>query len=161
MRIIGFKSLPKAGDPVICVESEEMAEELVERREVLGMSNTSSRPDAPSAKDSEVQVHGMRTGDSRRMQRLNDRVADLRDAADSSGDSDSTRIPVVIKADADGSLAAVTEALVCAITLEIDSTESIYEDGSFSCSMYIYKDDFIEFPMSLRKNGVRMEVSQH
>ena len=126
VRIIGFKSLPKAGDPVICVESEEMAEELVERREVLGMSNNSSRPDAPSGKNIELQIHGIRSGESRRTQRLNERVADLReDNSESSNDNDSTRIPVVIKADADGSLAAVTEALV---SLGRDSSEDVIID---------------------------------
>jgi hypothetical protein len=30
--IIGFKALRQAGDPIVCVESEENAEQLIERR---------------------------------------------------------------------------------------------------------------------------------
>jgi translation initiation factor IF-2 len=100
VRIIGFKTLPNAGDPVICVESEEIAEELVERREALGMSTDTSRPDAPSASQLDIQIHGMRSRDSNRMQRLHDRHADIlgeNDGGQVASGPDKIRIPVVIK----------------------------------------------------------------
>ena len=84
----------------------------MERRTALGMSSSSSRPEASAANDIEVHVPGMRTRDSRWMQRLTNRVEDLGHSMDASTGSDSIRIPIIVKADADGSLAAVTEALI-------------------------------------------------
>jgi translation initiation factor IF-2 len=128
VRIIGFKTLPKAGDPVICVESEEIAEELVARREASGMSTDTSRPDAPSASQLDIQIHGMRSRDSGRVQRVYDRHADILGESDGgqvTSGPDKLRIPVVIKADADGSLAAVTEAL---ISLGKNSSKNVIVD---------------------------------
>merc|ERR1719215_1443078 len=65
--IVGFKSLPKAGDPITCVESEEKAEELVERR--LSLEKKSIRSEA-AADDIEIHIPGMRTKDNRRAKRV-------------------------------------------------------------------------------------------
>jgi translation initiation factor IF-2 len=106
VRIFGFKSLPKAGDPIMCVESEEIAEELVERRIALE-SSSGDRPDA--RKDVEIQIPGMRSRDAARL----GRVQKVIDKAGIEGSSDGMiRIPVVVKADADGSLSAVRESLI-------------------------------------------------
>jgi translation initiation factor IF-2 len=103
VRIIGFKSLPKAGDPIMCVESEEVAEELVETRAAL-KAGKNDRPDAPKA-NLEIHITGMKSRDSRRTKRVLDRVEIV--------ECDGTiRIPIIVKAEADGSLSAVRESLV-------------------------------------------------
>ena len=104
VRIVGFKSLPKAGDPIICLDSEEAAEELVRTR-LLAEEQSGGSDRADVANDIEVQIPGMRSQNSRRAQRVFEK-AGLEE------DSDTIRIPVVIKADADGSLSAVRESLL-------------------------------------------------
>ena len=104
VRIIGFKTLPKAGDPIVCVENEEIGEEMAEKRaEVEGTE--SDRPDGPAAQASELHIIGMRQRDSPRMRRVLDR-ANLDD------EGGLVRIPIIVKADADGSLSAVRESLI-------------------------------------------------
>eukprot|EP00980_Cylindrotheca_fusiformis_P002117 scaffold473_cov132-Cylindrotheca_fusiformis.AAC.22 len=100
--IVGFKALPKAGDPITCVESEEKAEELVERRAALEKENL--RCDAAPG-DVEIHIPGMRSRDNARARR----VLAKADIAESDG---VVRIPVIVKADADGSLAAIRESLI-------------------------------------------------
>jgi translation initiation factor IF-2 len=104
VRIVGFKALPKAGDPIICLESEEAAEELVRLRTIAEEQNGDTER-VDYANDVEVQIPGMRSQNSRRAQRVFEK-AGIED------DNDTIRIPVVIKADADGSLSAVRESLV-------------------------------------------------
>jgi len=103
VRIIGFKSLPKAGDPVMVVESEEVAEEMLEQRRALDLS-TNDRPDGPRS-DVELHITGMRRGDTWRVKKFTDKAA-IEEA------DGSVRIPIIVKADADGSLAAVRESLL-------------------------------------------------
>jgi len=103
IRIIGFKSLPKAGDPLMVVDSEEIAEEMLRQRQALNVS-TSDRPDGPRS-DVELHITGMRRGDTWRVKKYTNKAA--------IGESDGTvRIPIIVKADADGSLAAVRESLL-------------------------------------------------
>lgn len=100
--IVGFKSLPKAGDPITCVESEEKAEELVERR--ASLEKESIRSEA-AMDDIEIHIPGMRTKDNRRAKRVHAKA----NIAESDG---FLRIPLIVKADADGSLSAIRESLV-------------------------------------------------
>ena len=103
VRIVGFKSLPKAGDPLMIVESEEVAEQMLEQRRALDLS-TSERPDGPRS-DVELHITGMRRGDTWRVKKFTNKAA--------IEESDGTvRIPIIVKADADGSLAAVRESLL-------------------------------------------------
>ena len=112
--IVGFKELPKAGDPITCVESEERAEEIVERR--AGLEKNSNRSDAP--RDVEIHIPGMRSRDTARAQRVHAK-ANIEEC------DGYIRIPVVVKADADGSLSAIRESLV---KLGEDSTEKVMID---------------------------------
>jgi translation initiation factor IF-2 len=103
VRIIGFKSLPKAGDPLMVVDSEEIAEEMLQQRRALDLS-TSDRPDGHRS-DVELHITGMRRGDTWRVKKFTSKAA--------IGESDGTvRIPIIVKADADGSLVAVRESLL-------------------------------------------------
>ena len=103
VRIIGFKSLPKAGDPLMIVESEEIAEEILEQRRALDVS-ANERPDAPRS-DVELHITGMRRGDTWRVKKFTNKAA--------IEECDGTvRIPIIVKADADGSLVAVRESLL-------------------------------------------------
>ncbi|KAG7370976.1 translation initiation factor IF-2 [Nitzschia inconspicua] len=103
VRIIGFKALPKAGDPLMVVESEQVAEDILEQR--LAMSGEESdRPDGQSS-DVELHIHGRRGGDSWRVKKVQAK-AGLEEA------DGSIRIPIIVKADADGSLSAVRDSLV-------------------------------------------------
>ncbi|CAB9500315.1 factor IF-2 [Seminavis robusta] len=104
VRIVGFKSTPKAGDPLVCVASEQEGNELVEKR--LAMQSQDADADA-MASFSQVQVSGCEsmtsTGTERRLERY-ELSLDQEDAP--------IRIPVVLKASADGSVSAVREAML-------------------------------------------------
>ena len=104
VRIVGFKTTPKAGDPIICVATEQIADDLVERRLAL-KSKDILVSDDPSAPYSQVIISGRESmttaGTERRLLRY-----------DLSLDADGPiRIPIVVKAKADGSVAAVRDAL--------------------------------------------------
>lgn len=104
VRIVGFDSVPKAGDSIVCVESEEAADELVERRKALETND--DRAHAADAVDAELQSSGKHLLHN-----------DWRDKLEEKHGIDSgadllIRIPVIIKADADGTLAAVRESLI-------------------------------------------------
>jgi len=116
VHIIGFKSLPKAGEPLMVVESEEIAEEIIEQRRAVD-APTSDRPDGQRS-DVELHITGMRRGDTWRVKKYTNRAA--------IGESDGTvRIPIIVKADADGSLAAVRESL---LNIGDDSKHSVVID---------------------------------
>lgn len=136
VRLIGFKSLPKAGDPIVCVQSEEIAKEIISRREGLGFINGEKgnngvgsgtiRPDECSHFEPEVQITGVASKSGYMAQnilRRYDMASDEKKNDGADGDDDdlatednttplAVRIPVVIKADADGTLAAVRESLI-------------------------------------------------
>jgi translation initiation factor IF-2 len=116
VRIVGFKSLPKAGDPIMRVESEEVAEAMVERRAALEVDN--ERPDAP--RNVEVHVNGMRSRDRNTKRAL--RVHELADIKEGDG---TIRIPIIVKADADGSLSAIRDSL---ISLGVKSSHKVVID---------------------------------
>ena len=101
--ITGFKSLPKAGDPIMCVESEDAAEELVKRKLAMEAGNK-DRPDAANT-DVEIHISGMRSRDTARAKRVHEQAG----LAECDG---TIRIPIIVKADADGSLSAVRDSLV-------------------------------------------------
>ena len=108
VRIVGLKSLPKAGDPIVSVQSEEIAKELIERKEALASTEGGSvafRADSTSGP--ELQVTGMASKQGSMLQKVLDKYG--------MGEEDTNetiRIPVVIKADADGSLEAVRDAML-------------------------------------------------
>lgn len=89
--------MPNAGDPLIVVDSEEKADQLIEMREALAPSKDA----APSTELPDV--HVMTNRARRRMPRY-----DLASEADSAA----VRVPVVVKADADGTLAALEESIL-------------------------------------------------
>ena len=103
VRIVGFKSLPKAGDPFMIVESEEIAEEMLQQRRALDVSKN-ERPDGPRS-DVELHITGMRRGDTWRVKKFTNKAAI--EASDGT-----VRIPIIVKAEADGSLVAVRESLL-------------------------------------------------
>jgi len=103
VRLVGFKSLPTAGDPIICAGSEKAAEEMVEQ--MRGNADDGREDRAATTNDVEIHIGGMRRHDTRRVAKFHD-LAGLED-------SDGTiRIPIIVKADARGSLSAVRDSLV-------------------------------------------------
>lgn len=104
VRIIGFKTLPKAGDPITCIESEEKAEQLIERRIAMGGAEESYRTEDEGP--TELEVMGV-VAQHRNLDRIYDKYEIDRHAT-----ATTIRIPVLIKADADGTLAALRESLV-------------------------------------------------
>ena len=89
------------------MESEEAAEEIINQRLTVGSSTENIVSDRPEADQSDVslQIHGMRRGDSWRVQQVHQR-AGIEDGGDA------TRVPVIVKADADGSLSAIRDSLI-------------------------------------------------
>jgi small GTP-binding protein len=109
VRIVGFDTLPKAGDPFVCVESEEVADELVSRRKASEEASgaDTSTVTTPSTADAELQSAGRHMMTHAWKDALETKYGLNQDGVDAP-----IRIPVVIKADADGTLAAIRDSLV-------------------------------------------------
>eukprot|EP00804_Cyclotella_cryptica_P000923 CCRYP_001124-RA/>CCRYP_001124-RA protein AED:0.02 eAED:0.02 QI:258/1/1/1/1/1/3/113/1121 len=105
VRIVGFKSLPKAGDPIVIAASEEEAKELIRVRE----SELHNEDRAEFDADVELQVMGTAAKQGSMMQKAQQRYGF---DGDDEKDEDEIIIPVVIKADSHGALEAVRDALL-------------------------------------------------
>jgi len=122
IRIVGLKSLPKAGDPIVCVKSEEIANELISRREALASLNEkdddSYRADASKAKLDLIITGGaskkgfMANNVLKKYGRDDKNFGLDGDAAEEEEVDEQIRIPVILKADADGTLAALRDTLL-------------------------------------------------
>jgi small GTP-binding protein len=119
VRIVGFDSLPKAGDPFVVVASEEAADELLSRRKAAEGATDAAPPAAPLS-DAELQSAGRHMMTSAWKDALETKYGLHPDGADAP-----VRIPVVIKADADGTLAAIRDALV---QLGVQSAQKVVID---------------------------------
>jgi translation initiation factor IF-2 len=104
VRIVGFKSLPKAGDPIVIAASEDEAKELIRLRE----SELHNEDRAEFETDVKLQVMGTANKQGSMMQRAQEKYGFDND---DEGDNEIV-IPVVIKADSHGALEAVRDALV-------------------------------------------------
>ena len=122
VQIVGFRTCPKTGDPLICVECEETAMQLVERRGAAKTFHDSSggfRSDTADD-DTDTEVTGVMAQQPirRSTAEAEARAAMDNDETENSQDSmgdganDVIRIPVVVKADADDTLAALRESIV-------------------------------------------------
>lgn len=107
VRIVGFQSPPKAGDPLVSVESEEVAKELVERRKRIEEKEKETLTPHIGIGDTELQSAGKHMMMSAWQTNLESKFGLNEKEEDSP-----IRIPVVIKADADGTLAALRESLI-------------------------------------------------
>lgn len=114
IRIVGLKSLPKAGDPIVCVKSEEFAKELIAKREAL--LSTTEKSTSYRADDSKAKLDVIVTGGASKKGFMANNV--LRkfgldeDSVEDEEEDDQIRIPVVLKADADGTLAALRDTIL-------------------------------------------------
>ncbi len=120
VRIVGLKTLPKAGDPIVCVQSEELAEEIISRREAMNAKESHRAESSDEPMDIEIVGGASKKGFMARnvLNRygLGHRIADEGDdqdknMADNTGD-DTIRIPIILKADADGTLAALRDTIL-------------------------------------------------
>jgi len=108
VRIVGFDSVPKAGEPLIVMESEEAAKELIERRKAaMEVSRDDSTNSVGVAELQSAGAHMMRKDWKSALEKKYGL-----DAAKDEASGGRIRIPVIVKADADGSLAAIRDALV-------------------------------------------------
>ena len=105
VRVIGFDSVPRAGEPLVVVESEEVAAGLVVRRKALEESDNLSLPVVAS--EAELQSSG-----SHMMSYEWKEALEEKHGIDGDDKVSPIRITVVVKADADGSLIAVRDALI-------------------------------------------------
>lgn len=120
VRIVGFEELPQAGDPFICMETEEAADELVERRRaareteaIVNADNTKSKSQA------ELQSAGKHLMSYEWREKLTNKHGIEHD------EGAPIRIPVILRADAHGSLMALKESLV---SLGEDSSHNVVID---------------------------------
>ena len=104
IRVVGFKSTPKAGDPFMCVASEQVADDLVQRR-LAHQSKLSSHADEGNSNFSQVIISGRESMTSIGTERKLGKY-DL-----SLENTGPIRIPIIVKAKADGSVAAVRDSL--------------------------------------------------
>jgi len=126
VRIVGFKTLPKAGDPIVCAGSEEEAKELIRLRESEIFNEERA---AFEQKELELQVMGTPAKNNMMMQKKREHFGFNDNGEGGEGEEgtkkESIRIPVVIKADSHGALDAVRDALV---TIGIESKLDIVID---------------------------------
>ena len=112
VRIIGLKSLPKAGDPIVCVQSEEIAKEIISRREALVAKESHRAESSDAPLDVEISGGASKKGfmaqNILRKYGLNDDNINQEEIEI----DDTIRIPVILKADADGTLAALRDTLL-------------------------------------------------
>jgi translation initiation factor IF-2 len=111
VRIVGFKTLPKAGDPVVCAKSEDEAKELIRLRE----SELINEERAEYERDMTLQVTGTAAKQGGMLIKAQQKYGfDDNGEAKNNGqdEEESIYIPVVIKADSHGALEAVRDALV-------------------------------------------------
>ena len=117
VRIVGLKSLPKAGDPIVCVKSEEIAKELINRREALASAKDK---ESFRAEESKAKLDVIVTGGASKKGFMANNVLrrfgldsdTLENEVEDESVSSQIRIPVVLKADADGTLAALRDTLL-------------------------------------------------
>jgi small GTP-binding protein len=110
VRVIGFKSTPKAGDPIVVVESEDKAHTLIARREAMQSvdpGHEEDRPDHDKTGAIEIQISGISAQRPHMLARLFNKHG-----IDANALSTQIRIPVVLKADANGTLAALKDSIV-------------------------------------------------
>jgi len=110
VRISGFRTLPRAGDALVCVKSEQIMNDIIDRRKVLQDSDTSDnesyRLDRSSTMD--VQITGVASKQDFMKQNILKRYTFNEDDTA----SDMIRIPVILKADADGTLTALRDSVL-------------------------------------------------
>jgi len=118
VRITGLKSPPSAGDSILCVDSEERAKEIVDKRIAIQNATnrqTSTRPPRRVDALGDLQVMNVKTAIDRKkiLKRFGlDDDRHQRDDGTVEGEADPIRIPIMIRSDADGTLAAVEGALL-------------------------------------------------
>jgi len=125
--IVGLKTLPQAGDPIICVDSEERAKEIIDLRMTAALSSSSQDKGgftthrAEDLRELDLQVIGSNAKQLSSVQKVYDRYGLDVDSIHSNNNSSSSeennndepiRIPIIIKADADGTLHAVRESVL-------------------------------------------------
>jgi len=106
VRIIGFDTLPAAGDPIVCVGSEAEVDDLIARREAVAEADDAQNTELTNTRQVELQSSGK---DMMNFEWRN-KLANKYEMDD--GGTSTVRIPVVVKADADGTLEALKDALV-------------------------------------------------
>lgn len=106
-----MKTLPKAGDPIVCVQSEEIAKEIIKRREAQE-AKESHRAESSGSLD--VVISGGASKKGFMAQNVLKRYGLNDDSSGEEQDEDNAaiRIPVILKADADGTLAALRDTLL-------------------------------------------------
>lgn len=113
VKIVGLKTLPRAGDAIICVKSEEIAKELISRRE--GRLASSNEDNSYRANGSKTNLDVVVSGGASKKGFMAKNVLKkygLDEQPDDEETEKEIRIPVVLKADADGTLAALRDTLL-------------------------------------------------
>jgi len=105
VRVVGFDSVPQAGEPLVCMSSMNDAKDLVERRKAVQANMLSQVVGSGNA---ELQSSGKHLMQNKWREELKGRYGMDKEDEDSSP----VRIPVIIRADADGSLSALREAMM-------------------------------------------------
>jgi translation initiation factor IF-2 len=132
VRVIGFDSVPNSGEAVVCVESEESAAELVARRGAI-TEHQKDRDNGPTASSMELQS----AGNSLMTAAWRSKIVARHSLDHAEDDEGCIRIPIIVKADADGTLAAVREALVGVVSTEYTATPG----PLFLCNLYSFSPD--------------------
>ena len=118
VRIVGFKTPPKAGDPIVVAASEDEAKELIRLRE-------SELNDERAAIDEDRQLQLQVTGTAAKQNIMMQRAQEKYGFGGEEDEGLAIRIPVVVKADSNGALEAVRDAL---LSIGIDSKLNIVID---------------------------------
>jgi len=116
VRIIGLKTLPQAGDPIVCVQSEEIAKQIIQRREDLIAINETKESFRAHTPDAQLDLQITGTASKHGTMAKNILQKYGRNAPSptttTTEDDGTIRIPILLKADADGTLAALRDSVL-------------------------------------------------
>jgi len=136
VRIIGLKSLPRAGDDLFCVSSEAVAKDIASRKALHHAdeyARGARRVSLDAVPEPELQVTGGAARLASTQKRVRERFdkkngvepAEEKEEGGATAAPLAIRAPVVVKADADGTLLAVEEALAA---VAVESSHDIEVD---------------------------------
>lgn len=108
VRITGLRSLPKAGDALVAVKSEDIMNDIIERRGAMQSSQNdeSYRLERTGAMDIQI------TGVASKQDFMKQNVLNKYNLGEGEETKETIRIPFILKADADGTLAALRDSVL-------------------------------------------------
>ena len=106
VRLTGFDTIPKAGDPIMCLSEEEFKEEVKKRTTAAELVALDDSENSSGHAQAEIQSAGKVMMKQEWLEKFKERYG-----MEEKTDDSPIRIPVIIRADADGTLSAIRDSI--------------------------------------------------